>query len=401
MDLQYALLLVGIVIIAIVALTAFDKARLRRHHERPEVNLGNFAHDDTPVPSSLLNVTREEGSEKILRSDIEITPREKPHDEIQREELQRLEEVATMPLDLTTGLRHPRRRQAAPGREYLSDEKIDFVIQLPGDRPVARNTALGIFMQEEYKLNKARHLYGQHYRTSHWSDLQLDRSNTQYGDLTLAIQLVDPRGAIEETELNTFTQIGLRMADELQRLTKLPLSFEQGLARAQALQEFCDTYDVIAGIYVVPEEHKTFSGIAIQMEANRAGLEYGARNFFHLKNVVAPGSRYLFSMANLDDSSAFDPGAWDKLESKGLTLFMSVPCAYHPGAAFDKMVATAREIARGLGGTLQDQVHRPLTDKGIAVIHHQIEAIEEKMRAYGISPGSETALKLFNEAATL
>jgi hypothetical protein len=65
------------------------------------------------------------------------------------------------------------------------------------------------------------------------------------------------------------------------------------------------------------------------------------------------------------------------------------------------MVATAREIARGLGGTLQDQVHRPLTDKGIAVIHHQIEAIEEKMRAYGISPGSETALKLFNEAATL
>ena len=401
MDLQYALLLVGIVIIAIVALTAFDKARLRRHHERPEVNLGNFAHDDTPVPSSLLNVTREEGSEKILRSDIEITPREKPHDEIQREELQRLEEVATMPLDLTTGLRHSRRREAAPGREYLSDEKIDFVIHLPGNQPVARNTALGIFKQEEYKLNKARHLYGQHYQTSHWSDVQLDRSSTQYGDLTLAIQLVDPRGMIDETELNTFTQIGLRMADELQRLTKLPLSFEQGLARAQELQKFCDTYDVIAGIYVVPEENKTFSGTAIQMEANRAGLEYGALNFFHLKNVVAPGSRYLFSMANLDESSAFDPGAWDKLESKGLTLFMSVPCVYHPGAAFDKMVSTARDIAHGLDGTLQDQNHRPLTDKGIAVIHHQIEAIEGKMRADGISPGSETALKLFNEAATL
>jgi len=30
----------------------------------------------------------------------------------------------------------------------------------------------------------------------------------------------------------------------------------------------------------------------------------------------------------------------------------------------------------------------------------QIEEIEEKMRAFGIPPGSETALKLFNEAAT-
>ena len=50
---------------------------------------------------------------------------------------------------------------------------------------------------------------------------------------------------------------------------------------------------------------------------------------------------------------------------------------------------------------LQQMVHHPLTDKGIAVIHHQIEDIEEKMRAFGIPPGSETALKLFNEAATL
>jgi FtsZ-interacting cell division protein ZipA len=80
---------------------------------------------------------------------------------------------------------------------------------------------------------------------------------------------------------------------------------------------------------------------------------------------------------------------------------MSVPCAYHPGALFDKMAATAREIADTLGGKLQDQNRRPLTDKGIAVIHHQIEDIEEKMRTFGIPPGSETALKLFSEAATL
>lgn len=401
MNLQYALVLIGIVIIIIVALFAYDMARIRRPRQRPTVPVRDFPNDETMVRPSVLNATRAEGSDKVLRSDVEVTPREKPRVEVQREEIQRLEEVATMSLDLTTGLRPPGRGEAVPGREYLSDEKIDFVIHLPGERPVARDTALGIFKQEEYRLSKARHLYGQHYLTSHWSDLQLDRHNTQYGDLTLAIQLVDPRGPVDETELNTFTQIGLRLADELQRLTKLPLTFEQGLARARELQQFCDTYDVIAGIHVVPVTDAAFPGRAIEMAARHAGMELGALNIFHMKNEVAPGSRYLFSMANLHESSAFDPAVWDKFETTGLTLFMSVPCAYHPGAAFDKMVVTAKEIADALGGRLQDQNRRPLTDKGIAVIHHQIEEIEEKMRAFGISPGSETTLKLFNEAATL
>ncbi|MHB8741587.1 MAG: cell division protein ZipA [Sulfuricaulis sp.] len=400
MNLQYALLFIGIVIVAIVALTAYDMSRLRRPHRRPDAHLGDPA-DEALVRSSVLNATREEGSEKVLRTDAEVAQREKPRQEILRREIQRLEEMATMPLDFTSGLRRPSRRQSEPERQQLADEKIDFVIHLPGTQPVARDTALGIFKQHEYKLNKTRHLYGQRYETSHWSDLQLDSQKMQYGDLTLAIQLVDPRGPVDESELNTFTQVGLQLADALQRPTKLPLSFEQGLAQARKLQEFCDTYDVIAGIHVVPGADAAFQGRAIEMAARNVSLEFGAMNIFHMKNDVAPGSRHLFSMANLNESNAFDPANWDRFETSGLTLFMSVPCLFQPGVVFDRMVATAREIAATLGGTLQDQNRRPLIDKGIAVIRHQIEDIEEKMRAFGIAPGCETALKLFNESATL
>jgi cell division protein ZipA len=382
MDLQYALLFIGIVIVAIVALTTYDMARLRQPRSRPDEPEGKFSEDETSLRPSVLSATREHGSEKVLRSDVEVAPREVPREEILRKEIRQLEEVATMPLDLKAGLRPPRLGEAEPGRQYLSDEKIDFVIHLPGEQPVARDAALGIFKQHE-------------------SDLQLDPSRTQYGDLTLSIQLVDPKGPVDESELTTFTEIGLQLADTLHRPTKLPLTFEQGLARARELQEFCDTYDVIAGIHIVPSTDTAFPGRAIEMAARHAGMELGAMNIFHMKNTVAPGSRFLFSLANLDESSGFDPAAWDSFETLGLTLFMSVPCAYHPGALFGKMVATAREIADTLGGKLQDQNRRPLTDKGIAVIHHQIEDIEEKMRAFGIPPGSETALKLFNEAATL
>lgn len=401
MNLQYALLFIGIVVVAIVALTAYDMSRSRRQRPRPDVHLGDFPEDETVVRSSVLNATRDEGSEKVLRTDAELALQEKPRQEILRKEIRQLEEVATMPLDLTSGLRRPSRGETESERQYLSNEKIDFVIQLPGGQPVARNTALGIFKQHEYKLNKARHLYGQRYQTLHWSDLQLDSQNTQYGDITLAIQLVDPRGPVDESELNTFTQIGLQLADALQRPTRLPVSFEQGLARALELQEFCDTFDVIAGIHVVAGDEAAFPGRAIETAARHASMEFGAMNIFHMKNDIAPGSRYLFSMANLNESSAFDPTMWDGFETSGLTLFMSVPCVFQPGVVFDRMVATAKDIADTLGGRLQDQNRRPLIDKGIAVIRHQIEEIEEKMRAFGIPPGSETALKLFNEAATL
>jgi cell division protein ZipA len=400
MNLQYALLFIGIVIVAVVALTAYDMTRLRRPRPRPEVHLGEFPDNHAPVRPGPPDATREEASEKFLRFDLDVTLREKPRGELLRKEIRVLEEMATMPLNLTPGLQRRLRPRAEPGRQYLPDEKIDFVIDLPGAGPVVRDTALAVFKQNEYNLNKPRHLYGRHHGTERWSELQLDPGTAEYDDLKLVIQLTDPRGPIDESELNAFMQIGLKLADALARPTKLPETFEAGLARATALQTFCDTYDVIAGIHVVPATESFFTGRALEMATRHAGLELGAMNIFHMKNEVAPGGRHLFSLANLDESSTFDPTAWDSFETSGLNLFMGVPCAFQPGVAFDRMVATARAIADTLGGSLQDQNRRPLSDKGIAVIHHQIEEIEEKMRAFGIPPGSETALKLFNEAAT-
>jgi cell division protein ZipA len=403
MTLQYALLLIGIVIIAVVALTAFDTARLQRRRGRPgpqpEVDLSGFPENAQALRSEILKVTRAAGHEKLLRPDAEVALAEKPRDEILRKEIREIEQVATMPLRLDPGIQRRRRARAEPDRQYLPDEKIDFVIDLPGTEACARDTALGIFKQHEYVLNKPRHLYGRHAGTARWSELQLDPATAQYDDLKLAIQLADPHGPIDDSELNRFMQLGLKLADALHRPTKLAQTFEQGLARACELQQFGDTYDVVAAIHVVPKDGVAFPGRAIEMAARHAGLAFGALNLFHMNNDVAPGSRHLYSLANLSEPVAFDPAAWERLQSPGLTLFMSVPCVYLPGPVFEKMVATARELADALGGQLQDQNRRPLTPKGIAVIRHQIDEIEEKMRAFGIAPGSETALKLFSEAA--
>ena len=134
---------------------------------------------------------------------------------------------------------------------------------------------------------------------------------------------------------------------------------------------------------------------AFEQTAQRLGLQFGAMNIFHLKNNLSPGCKHLFSMANLFQPGAFDAGTWDQFRTGGLTLFMSVPCAYTPVTVFDRMIDTARGLCTALGGTLRDQGGKPLSERGIEVIRGQIAEIDEKMRAQHIVPGSETALRLF------
>jgi cell division protein ZipA len=119
-----------------------------------------------------------------------------------------------------------------------------------------------------------------------------------------------------------------------------------------------------------------------------------------MKNDLSPASRHQFSLANLYQPGAFTPDDWESFSTTGLTLFMSVPCAHGPTLVFDKMLTTAQGLCEALHGDLLDQENRPLTNKGTAVIRHQIKTIDAGMRAHGIAPGSETALRLFRVTVT-
>lgn len=403
MSLQYALLLIGIIIIAVVALSAFDRTRVNRMFRsarqgrtdagtEPSVLMpghGGERFDMNPPPPG-------QTDPRFLAFDANAAPPERSADEKFESEIGVLEEVARMPLDLGgVGLK-PR---GTTGVEARPDDKIDFVVRLPGAGPVPRDVALGIYKQNEYLLEKPRRLFGMRCNGGDWRELQFDSARATYDDLALSIQLVDGTGPIGESELNTFSQMGLKLADALQRPTKFSMTFEEAQERARQLQKFCDVYDVIAGVNVASGGDIPFRGRAIEKAADALGMQFGALNIFHMKTDVSPGCKHQFSMANLFQPGEFDPEKWDSLMTSGLTLFMSVPCAYNPAGVFDRMVETARGLCQRLDGRLLDQARRPLTDKGAAVIRGQIEEIDRRMRAFGIVPGSETALRLFRASA--
>jgi hypothetical protein len=414
MDLQYALLLIGVLIVGGVALSAYDKLRFDWGRRTDATGLAlkrrRAGQDDAGETTTLRPLFRGSGldrnppppntdpEQKHLRTDAPVGPlSERDTEYYLYEELESLENAAHMPLNLNLGLSDP---EEAPSedpqaRRTMPDEKIDFVVTLPGKGPIGRDRALGVYKQNEYMLEKPRSLYGLGHKTGLWSNLDSDPEFARYSSIALALQLADNRGPVSESELNTFVQLSLKLADELQRPTKLSMPIEDALERARELDSFCAANDVLASVNIVSNNAAGFGGRAIGQAATALGMQFGKMNIYHMKNDNAAGCRHLFSLANLYAPGEFTPETMNTLTTRGLTLFMSVPCAYQPVRVFEKMIETANGLCQALDGSLQDSEKQPLTAQGLAVIRAQIERIATDMQVRGIVPGSETAMRLF------
>ncbi|MFL6652902.1 MAG: cell division protein ZipA C-terminal FtsZ-binding domain-containing protein [Sulfurifustaceae bacterium] len=400
MDLQLALLLIGTAIVAIVALTAYDKGRLTRSARRgvgaPEPPPAIVRREPIVVEEPAAPML--EGERKFLKSDepvaVEVSAAEP--DPLERQ-LGDIEALANQPLNLNPGFDPPGTGpEAARARGYqtLPDEALDFIMNLPGAGPVNRRSALSVYKQNEYNLEYPHELYGRRYQTNFWSIVQLDSEATQYSDLRVAIQLVAEPGPINESELNTFVQVGLKLADALHRPARFSMPFEQALDRARELQKFYDEHDVIAGVNVIAERGAPFQGTAIVDAMARVGMQLDANGIYQKRF----GEHASFAVINLQKPTRFNPSEWEMFRTTGLSFQMSVPMVEEPAVMFDRMMATAVEVTACLGGKLVDQDQRPLTDKGIVAIRAQIQGIESRMRAFGIAPGSGVARRLFTVA---
>lgn len=398
MSLYQALALISVVIVVAVAISSYDRARLQRRARKRAVQ---EPAPDPHIPALDINPGPPDANvRRFVRGQDDAAPvAAKPESALVRE-LESLEQAVSRPLDLSPALSAAR----AGDLEHLfpaadkqgPNPKIDLVVYLPGRGPVLRDQALGPYKQNEYVLEKPRALYGLRYLMGTWSALEHDPDDAQYSDLALMLQLVDQRGPAEQSELNAFSQLALRLADAFHRPLRLGMTIEQALARAHELQRFVDQYDVIASVNILADNGHGFPGRAIEQAARRHGMQFGAMNIFHMKSGNASGCRHLFSMANLYEPGTFDLSALDSFQTAGLTLFMTVPCVQDPPRVFEKMVATAKGLAQMLGGRLSDQDRRPLTDEGIAAIQRQIKRIAADISAYGITPGTETALRFFS-----
>jgi len=213
----------------------------------------------------------------------------------------------------------------------------------------------------------------------------------RYCDWAASLQLVDRRGAVSDGDLASFFEGVQQIAQQTAATLELP-DREQTLLRAGKLDEFCATVDIQFVLHVVEATGGVFAGTKLRGVAEAAGLALETDGVFRARDE-AGGE--LFSVANLG-TERLDADSLRSLATHGLTLSLDVPRVSDGVAAFDRMLATARQLTTALGGVLVDAQRAPLSDAMISAIRAKTAELQQRMNDGGIAPGSLRALRLFS-----
>jgi cell division protein ZipA len=131
--------------------------------------------------------------------------------------------------------------------------------------------------------------------------------------------------------------------------------------------------DKIVTLFLQARDKHIVTGIELLDASLKSGLVFGDHDIFHRINEedVEP----VFSMANLTKPGSFDKSAWNTIEIKGVTMFMTLPGPRSALDAWDSMLATSRRLA--------ELLHTDLLDETQSVFTRQRSLqIKEELREY-------------------
>lgn len=127
-----------------------------------------------------------------------------------------------------------------------------------------------------------------------------------------------------------------------------------------------------------PSEGDRFSGLDLVRALEAAGMHYGEHQIFHRLDAQSPDA--LFSVANILEPGWFDLERIASFDTPGVAFFMRLPGPYDGLATFEQMLASARAVAKRLGGHLLDGRRCDLTQQ--AIEHIRADLIEYRRRAH-------------------
>ena len=271
--------------------------------------------------------------------------------------------------------------------------KIDYWARVSGSEPVTCHDVLSVYRRHELDLQHPHLIHGRSYPSNVWVDLEEASSVDRFSDLVVSVQMVDRHGPVTESELTRTNSLVYELAEELNRKFQFDMTVEEAIEQALRLDYFCQRYDMLVIVNIAGREGSEFAGNDIQRIAKRSQMQIGDMGMFHFLDPRTDHSR--FTMANRFEPGSFDSATLETFSTRGLTLFMSIPRVPDPLTVFNEMMAVVQYAASELAGELFDPDGGEIDESGVEKIRQQITDINELFHRVGIVPGSEEALRLF------
>ena len=134
--------------------------------------------------------------------------------------------------------------------------------------------------------------------------------------------------------------------------------------------------DKIVTLFLQARDNHTITGIDLLDASLKSGLVFGAHDIFH--RIQDEDVEPIFSMANLTKPGTFDKSAWNTMETKGVTMFMTLPGPRNALDAWDSMLATSRRLAELLHADLLDDTQSVFTRQRSLQIKEELREYERE-----------------------
>ena len=165
---------------------------------------------------------------------------------------------------------------------------------------------------------------------------------------------IDDNGDTRQTELN----IGLSSEDSLDTGSSSENRIEPKLDNKPG-KPAPPPPDKIVTLFLKARDNHIITGIELLDSSLKSGLVFGNHDIFH--RIHEEDVEPVFSMANLTRPGSFDKNAWNTMEIRGVTMFMTLPGPRNALDAWDSMLATSRRLAELLHSDLLDDQHEVFT----------------------------------------
>jgi cell division protein ZipA len=131
-------------------------------------------------------------------------------------------------------------------------------------------------------------------------------------------------------------------------------------------------------INVLKENGPLLSGAELHHIFNACDMRHGEMDIFHRFEKENAQGKIQFSVVNALKPGTFDLNSIDEMETKGISMFMSLPGPEDPMAAFDAMAEVGLVFARNFSASLYDESHSDLTPQTLEHYRNRIREYSRK-----------------------
>jgi cell division protein ZipA len=189
--------------------------------------------------------------------------------------------------------------------------------------------------------------------------------------------VLEPDGVSEESgELDhDARQAELAIGDPTDSLSRIEPQLESGLD-VRLKKPDVPPPDRIVTLFLQARDNHIITGVELLDASLKSGLVFGDHDIFH--RIHEEDLEPVFSMANLTKPGSFDKSAWNTIEIKGVTMFMTLPGPRNALDAWDSMLATSRRLAELLHADLLDDAQEVFTRQRSMQIKEELREYERQ-----------------------